>query len=227
MTTPSWVENVTVPDDDQQAFAALTRLNDEALRAVIDALSNVDVDAGLQGLEQRLAKTGRVEDPADIASSLLGFSAFRLKHGISSRQGADAVVRSLRESDITPGATDIAPILAADGLVAIAKVSDLRHAYPIRYFGGRVITELRPIFDEPGDDVTGAIIVHQLIIDSYQDDDIIDRTITMTDEDLIRLQGQITRALKKSQTLSAVVKRGSIPIYGGQATSEGETQKND
>lgn len=226
MTTPDWVANLTVPEDDRDAFATLTNLSEENAKVAVTALENLSVDDGEKGVAAALSKAG-VEDSDYVAQALFSFSVFRVSNNLPADEAADALARSLRESGKNIGGVNLTGFLAAVGLVAVAKVYDLSRAYPIRYFGGRIITELRPVFDELAEEVSGAIVVHQLVLEAWQDDDLSDRILTMNDRDLDLLAQQIERAKKKSRTLRRLTDSSGITIYGKPVAAGKEVRNGD
>lgn len=218
MTSPSWSALITVPEAHRPSFAKLGNLPPANFEGLVSRLSKLDVRSSMKDLTATLSEFG-VIDPLEVTQALIGFSQFRLANGVSAEQGAQAIGANLGED---AGPRDLTPLLASEGLVAAAKVIDLTNAFPQRLFNGRVITDLRPVFDEAAEAITGMIVVHQLTLEVWDGGDTKELFVTLDDRDLDTLAEQIDRARKKSETLNTLAAQKSIVLF---TNKEGENNE--
>lgn len=74
----------------------------------------------------------------------------------------------------------------------------------------QILTDIRPIFNENGDEAIGATIVHSLKIDFRKGENHHSFYVALDDTDLKTLQRQISRANIKSKTLQTILTKSGI-----------------
>jgi len=103
----------------------------------------------------------------------------------------------------------------------VSKTIDLAYEYPYLYRRARVLTDVRPIFNEDAKQIEGAIVTFSLRLryDGIGGDDGI--SIAMDEQDLRQLFEQCHRALAKARTLEDFIKRTGLPTFvAGETTND-------
>ena len=80
-----------------------------------------------------------------------------------------------------------------------------------RYLEARILTDLRPIFDDAADEIAAAAVIHNLRIRYSENNDVKDAYFSMSGADLTALTEAIERALTKEAGLSQLAQTSSIP----------------
>lgn len=85
-----------------------------------------------------------------------------------------------------------------------AKALDISYDFERVYISGRLLTSIRPIFDESRQDIRGATIVQTLRLESASPDgDQVSISVAMDMSDIRRLQEECERAIKKAEIAQA------------------------
>lgn len=78
------------------------------------------------------------------------------------------------------------------------------------FYSAKILTDVRPVFDEKGDSVDAAVIVHNLRIHYGQDGDHKDFYVALDTSDLQDLREVLDRADVKAKTLEGLLKRSGV-----------------
>jgi hypothetical protein len=78
------------------------------------------------------------------------------------------------------------------------------------FLHARILTDVRPVFDESGESVHGAVIVHNLRIHYGQDSDHKDFYVALDTSDIQDLREALDRADAKANTLKNLLKRSEV-----------------
>lgn len=210
--------------------------NSEKLPSIID--SNSCVGVGLYGLGRRTAAALSL-DPETVGDIL--FALWRLKRVSENRDETPsqtvAWVKSAIESrapeewkqkyndlliaradnigKLTDGIGNDHPIMIA------VKAQTLVYTHQNLFLGARLITDVRPVFNDSASEVDELVITHMLTLD-YSDGSQRNSSITlaMDQEDIAQLQNQCERAATKILTLKGALK--DFPLVVMPDNSEGE-----
>jgi hypothetical protein len=80
-----------------------------------------------------------------------------------------------------------------------------------RYLEARILTDLRPIFDDLPEGIAAATVIHNLRIRYSENGEIKDVYFSMSREDLTELTKVIERALIKEASIDQLAQKSSIP----------------
>ncbi len=78
------------------------------------------------------------------------------------------------------------------------------------FYSAKIITDVRPVFNQKGDVVEAAVIVHHLHIHYGQDNEHKDFYVALDTNDIQELRKALDRADTKAQTLEALLKRSEV-----------------
>jgi len=97
-------------------------------------------------------------------------------------------------------------LLAVDTVRIRSKAAYLRTDHARAFKSARVLTDLRPIFGlNESTTIEGAVVMHTLKLEYYQDDFARDFFVTLDDVDLETLRLAVVRAQNKAKALRASV----------------------
>ncbi|TWT71497.1 hypothetical protein [Crateriforma conspicua] len=83
----------------------------------------------------------------------------------------------------------------------VTKAMELSYDYSNLLRGARILTDLRPLFDEDGAEVEGAVVTHTLRFEYSSDDGRHELSIAMDLSDIERLRDQCDRSIVKAKTI--------------------------
>jgi hypothetical protein len=106
----------------------------------------------------------------------------------------------------------LSKLFAKRGLWITGKAQDVFFDTDKRYFEARVLTDLRPIFDENGEQIAAAAVIHNLRIRYSENGEVKDSYFSVSNADLTALVKVVERALTKEAALSELASKSSIPI---------------
>ncbi len=78
------------------------------------------------------------------------------------------------------------------------------------FFTAKILTDVRPVFDEDGKNVEGAVIMHNLRIHYGQDNEHRDFFVALDTSDIKELRSVLDRADKKAESLQALLGRAKV-----------------
>jgi len=107
----------------------------------------------------------------------------------------------------------LADLLDPQGALGLgAKATELLWEQPLVLCGARVVTDLRPIFDDPAEIIQGFITFHTLILRCLEGTDEKEIHVAMDNNDVSLLKGHLERAEKKLQVIDAESKAKDVRI---------------
>ncbi|SRR6266446_2728359 len=89
---------------------------------------------------------------------------------------------------------------------AVGLLTDAEHLF----FTARILTDVRPVFNEEGDVVEATVILHNLVLHYGENDDHKDFVVTLDTNDIKALREVLDRADNKAKALKSLLKRSEI-----------------
>lgn len=116
----------------------------------------------------------------------------------------------------------IRALLTTESLALAAKALDIAYDFERVYVAGRIITSLRPVFDEPRQEIRGATVVQTLRLEFISSDGHQESvSIALDTDDIRRLQESCKQATRKGAKSQAWILDNS----GKEAVLPGEEQQ--
>jgi hypothetical protein len=78
------------------------------------------------------------------------------------------------------------------------------------FYSARILTDLRPVFNESGDAIEAAVIIHNLCIHYGHDDDHWDFYVALDTSDIQSLRDVLDRADKKAGSVEELLRRSGV-----------------
>ena len=215
---------IRLPDAYHDAYAMLARKPEillsqlaSTLRGQPEGSSPAALSDSLRPLEDSFAPVST----KTLLDSLVSINVLRSSQGWTTAESAAEAVAFSPDLDV-PDDFDrlqfmqkLMPLLNLPILVHLAKAFDLGTAYERSVRNLRIVTDIRPIFeDDPRIPPTTAIVGHSLILNTYDDRGGSNTTIVTLDAaDLESLLNQAIRAKQKAVTLRAILSELAVTIH--------------
>jgi hypothetical protein len=78
------------------------------------------------------------------------------------------------------------------------------------FYSAKILTDIRPVFDDEGKEIEAAVIIHNLRIHFGQDDDHRDFFVALDTNDIKELRAVLDRANKKAESLQKLLSNAKI-----------------
>lgn len=195
---------IAVPQRHRRALVNLTNLTDDQVSELSAAVSN---SSGRESDVRLLF--AKVSDSELAFDSIIGMNATRLTHGIPAAVAMQQALESLDD----PGEADLVPLLENRTLIRLGKTADLATATERSLHLARVLTDVRPLFDEDANkDVEAALVTQTLQLILLEEGNYTEIFVSVSLEDLRLLGRQVERALIKAQTAQRFVEKSGATI---------------
>lgn len=200
-------DELYVPPRFRPSLTWLTSLD----QARVDELARaINSTAGSRGEILGVLNTPDDLPRPEVLNALLSLVNFRLSQGGTAAEAAESVKAALGDD---AGPANIEPLLAADRLLTHAKAADLASSYERTLENYRLITEMRPVFDEDvSRDPSSTLVVHQLELTYVKNGRVELALFSLTSEDLEQLQLQLGRAQKKEASIRRIAKASGMNV---------------
>jgi hypothetical protein len=203
----------------QKALRALSDLDSDEVATIHGSLVALREPAHRDQLHGAFEKT--LDDPdtaGSLVEALLAMEVLRSSHGFEYGDIASAIATAddMEVDDHKRGPLESAlkELLPIHQLARAAKAYDLSTAYERQFHISRVLTDIRPIFDEQiSTKPVGALVVHQLELRGYVNGRLRSSYWAMSNDDLSKLRDQIDRAINKSTVLSELLSGDEVPVH--------------
>jgi hypothetical protein len=213
----------------------------DSYKAGINQLAHLaegDVDRLLAGFNRIEPKLTGKELAADLQSQIEGPQIAQLSEiveslvGVSSLVGAyeelplDKIVQDLLDAmqqhreDFAEPASGWKPfgavltrLLQSSSLRISARANDVQHEEPKLFANGRILTDIRPVFEGDEAELKGALIIHSMKLTYFSDGEYKDFYVALDDNDLRALRKVLERAERKSAVLKATLSKAAITYF--------------
>jgi len=215
---------ITIPDSEIQAFKEFSRVDTNFLEKLADEIALKSPSIDPEGLIKSVVSVsdlpeGKVRSVLRLVCRL-AFVQRRMEMEVSSFVGAlteDLSRRSTKEWTNEDREAWLARIpifqkfLLPEGPIALgAKASDLLVEKPNIFLKTRIITDVRPVFDDPGKKIQCVIPSHTLVIRFIEAGDLNEFHVSMDIEDLRLMKDHLERAIEKERIIRSELNRFKI-----------------
>ncbi len=194
---------LSIPTRHRAAIQELVSLPSKSRDELLDRLAG-----GAPSQADLRAAVDAVTGDKRLFDALMSAAIFRASHGLSAARAATEILTSL---SLEEGFDTLAALLQSPQLVLVSKAVDLAGTYAQVLHTSRIVTDVRPIFnDSPDIGLVGSVIVHTLQVSSFTASGFEELFVAMDTEDLTQLRGQIDRAITKAELVRRELQRGSM-----------------
>jgi hypothetical protein len=218
------MSEITIPEGAYPAIQKLAHLSAEEFDSFLNALTRAKPAATPSLFEQHVAKHAPQINSSTIkmiVSELFSMNyAFEDLDSSASEMAqsiAEAAVEEqpeefpINEADrdiLADRLTKLFMLKASLGLTskAVGLLTDSAHLF----YTARVLTDVRPIFNEEGDAVEATVILHNLVLHYGENGDHKDFVVTLDTNDIEALREVLDRADRKAEALKPLLKRSEV-----------------
>jgi hypothetical protein len=216
--------DIRIPKSGHIAFRKLVDLPASDFEAMLEAVSQTAPAATPDLFWKHVAK-GVPNIPETTIENIIDelFSLNYTRESLSAsaeefaKMVTEAVVaQSPKKSPIGPEEKDVLLLRLTQLLEWKASLSVTSKALEILtdaervFYSAKVLTDVRPIFDDEGRNVQAAVIIHNLRIHYGKDSEHHDFFVALDTNDIKELQSVLERADKKAESLEALLGRAKV-----------------
>jgi hypothetical protein len=204
------VSTLSIPDRHESALKTLLGLKEDVLSTLVSELYRSNHDGSTMS---ELFETYLPNETASF-EAIVSLERLRKQYGLSPADVNDAVAKTFNDLEDT---RSIEALLSRKEVQRFAKSTELRAVYENILDDSRIVTDIRPVFDddEVGKTVDGAFVSHLLVL-KYSSDGAgqsIETHIAVDRSDLIKLQKLIKRALEKDAASRTFISEGNATLF--------------
>ena len=203
---------IPLPKEGFLGVQALVDLGEERLRKLADAIAGEPLDLSFSSLCSRLAACIECDErllQAVCFNALIPLNGLRRNLEMESTDFLNALVSTVSErapdewreshwDDWQKVASALAPLLQPDNFFSQAsKAFDLLSERPAILHNARILTELRPIFDEATTKTLAFLQTNTLVLNYWDGESTRSLHLTLDSSDLQKLQEELERAKEK------------------------------
>lgn len=212
--------SIAIPVAYRDPLLRLARLPQEDADRLIEALAGAAAFAPVRELEKRVTDALAAEDgvvAGRLMSALLSLAGQfrttmppeRLAEGLSASPALDLDADERNQLN-----TRLEALIGAKSLFTTASAVELLTQHDRNYQTARIVTDVRPVFDDPSKAPAGAVLVQMLQVFTWDREGQREPVYVAMDRwDLEELRGVIDRALEKTRTLEEWLDKQGIVSF--------------
>lgn len=211
-----------IPPSTLSALAAIRDLGAPKLQELIQRLRGLSSAPLKSSVLRRELKDAFDQQAAQVAPQLLGLYGGKRLNRWTPRQFVQNLTRDLRL--VGEGAwtgeqlekwRQLDPLLedlfGIEQLDTASKAVDLAYEYANLFQSARVVTDIRPVFDESASEIAAAVISQTLRLYFSSEEGEHSLSVALDQQDLERLRDSCDRAIKKARTAQKLVGGCEVP----------------
>ena len=211
-----------IPERYQRGLATINALPAETVAAIAAALGKASVSSRKE-LIAAVEQASRVsnEDAEAIITTLRSLYIFKTDTESSISEFIPVLITAMQGSSNQGLAvsnehkavviTKLTSLLSLSTLERDSKIEQLKADHQIIFSDAKILTDLRPVFDEPKEPPIGAILTHALKIIYHESGEHKELYFALDAEGVRTLQKIAERAADKMCSLQALLKSANIP----------------
>jgi hypothetical protein len=215
---------IRIPKSGQTAFRELLQLDETQFDALINAITKTPPAASPDVFSHHVADNVSTIERAvveRIVDELFSLNFARENWGVSEAEfakiaAAAAAAQASKKSSISDDQKNLLAARLARLLEIKASLNVTSKALDILtdaervFYSAKILTDVRPVFDDEGNKIEGAVIMHNLRIHFGQDNDHRDFFVALDTNDIKELRVVLDRADKKAKSLEELLNRAKI-----------------
>ncbi|MCG6553523.1 MAG: hypothetical protein L7F77_14465 [Candidatus Magnetominusculus sp. LBB02] len=212
-----------LPEELIGCLSTFNTIDIEDVQAIIDKLSNIDVlpilPSGLQKIIEE-ALPSKSDKAAPVFELLMSLYTMRRQTDMSADDFLESILFSVEKAEKPWSEEDFSKLkdrksilqnlLSLSAVWNVAKGLDLFYAYDCLLRSAKIMTDIRPIFNENATEIQGSIISYtiRLYLDSIEGRRTL--SIALDEKDVKNLLKQCERALRKAETSKSFMQANRI-----------------
>lgn len=220
---------ISIPSSQHEYFRRLAAISDEQFASFVEELRQLPGTGTSSEIEARALGASNSETADALQAGIrlaLGVKVALERYGARDDSSVQELVRASAIKDVSPeqadlGAERLGILIGVPAIRRVAKSTDLAMESHRLVTSVRLLTDLRPVFNETPDGpaVEAAIVLHRLRIEVHDGDDLV---LTFDPVQLSLLQNAISRAQAKAQSLKSALKGTELEVIAQSLFGEEE-----
>ncbi|MBL7988360.1 MAG: hypothetical protein JNJ94_09890 [Chlorobi bacterium] len=229
---------IRIPPSTKRGLLKALQLDDAAFEAFVSAVNSVPMSLMDRDFPEQLS--AKIQEMgvlslsptvcADILTTMLSLYRFRSEEECSVDDMAARIIASIEPSADTNSTYNevierlksgldsklkghLLRLLSIRPFENWAKADTLLHEHGHIFHTARILTDIRPVFDETAEELVGAVIVHMLKIRHSENREIKEFYVALDTQDIDDLRNTLDRASKKAERLKAMLSASNTPYY--------------
>jgi hypothetical protein len=213
-----------IPDRYRPGLAKIVVLPPEIVSAMADALAKASVSS-LKEMTAAVewAAMLSTEDAEAVMTSLRSLYIFRASAETSVAEFIPVLIAAMQSSgsrDLAVSDNDkpsvtakLTSLLGLNTLERASKIEQLKADHHSIFYDAKILTDLRPVFDQPTEQPIGAIVTDTLKITFHECGEHRELYFALDAEDVLTLKKIADRATEKVLSLQALLKSKNLPDF--------------
>jgi hypothetical protein len=206
---------VHVPEPFKPILDRIASMTDADLQKVLETLTGLAPQVKPESLVKSAGESSSgLSGLEDIVQALIGLSLTKVRYDVPLDEFVRDVSRTSSKKDPTILEGRLRSLLSTESLLQSAKAFDIQHEYEKVFRSAKIITDIRPTFNPAGTEATGAMIVHNLTVTDFQNNQQLREVIfALDDADVLALKRVLERAEVKTGALEAVIGKAGLAYF--------------
>jgi hypothetical protein len=215
---------VRIPKQFQPGLAKVFAMPEDVFQSLITAFKSSPLTFNLRDNLTRAVRSVDQISPKDaqsISEALRSLYRARGNTALPGREFVDEVVKSINESsseDLLQIAESsetnkqrLTRLFEIEAFLLVAKAGSVMTDHDKVFRDARVLTDIRPVFDETPHSTQAMTIVHNLKIHYHQGDQHRELYVALDAQDVQSLIDALERAKKKAEVIKAILTKTNVP----------------
>ena len=209
-----------IPERIKSVIARILRLSDDNYRQILEALESVQPGLKVERLANDVSRLlpQAVTGVEDIVRALHSMTHVRLRADRTVEQFLKDITPSLESQssssqDKEKALTRVSELLGTKALLVSARAHDLQHDFDRVFVSAKIVSDVRTVFDQSGNEIQGSIIIHNLNITYSQEGELKDFYLAMDSADIAKLRAVLDRSDAKTGALRGLIRSAGSAYF--------------
>lgn len=213
---------LSVPASHRQALAALPGFHESSFQALLEVVQQSWEANDRSSLLERLQNSAPELDHAAadmLVAALLSAHITMDRYRWSPEEATSRIVEGIQESlslqdaETRSLAARLSELLQRSNLLRIAKPMSMLMANERNYHEARIVTDLRPVFDDVRKEPLSYVVVHNLQLEYHDSEGVKTAYFALDSSDLENLNRVIERERDKLDSIRSTIRRYAVPLF--------------
>jgi hypothetical protein len=218
--------SLQVPKKHHRGLQDFLELSENSFQSIINSVDSMELV--LEAKEILAKEIGEIKDierekVSGIADAIISISFVKATSESSNEAFINDLTTAIEESSELATLIDtigkdkinqrLEKLFAVDTLAIATKARSIMYEYDNIYYRGRVITDIRPVFNNEADAINAALIIHSLRIHYHVGDTHQDFFVALDTNDLQQLIDVLERSKAKAEKLKTLLDNANISYF--------------
>lgn len=213
---------IEIPESMKPGLQRLRALSEDFAQELLDTLREEKPSLGSREFSSRVgSKVQRIEpkEASQVVAALISLQSVIDYFDWSKDKFVDDLIKSsgleIPEGEQSAFRERLLQFLAVNSIVVTAKAFNILSSHEHTLNNVRILTDIRPIFQEDDSDApSAAVIVHMLRISYKESQEDKEFFVAMDNSDIDKLEVTLKRAKAKAQSIQGILESTNVPYLG-------------